>query len=239
MCVCKICGALGRDTVYNTPMKLLLLEDDPILSDIIEEFLVENGLHVTPFYDGEEALESVFSTPYDILLLDINVPSLNGFEFLSALNAAKLRIPVIYITSLNQISEVKKGFALGAEDYLKKPFDLEELLSRIKRTQKLHAIGHASRVELGTSHMYDPENLCIIGPEAVHPLRNKEAQLLEYLLANQERIVRFEEIIEQVWRFEEAPTHATVRTYIKTLRSYGLEGMIENIKGVGYRFKCV
>jgi len=225
--------------VYNTPMKLLLLEDDPILSEIIEEFLVEHGLHVTPFFDGKEAMEAVFSQPYDILLLDINVPSLDGFTFLKTLNDANIKIPTIFITSLNQISEVKKGFALGAEDYLKKPFDLEELLSRIERTQKLHAIGHSSRVDLGASHVYDPENLCIIGPEAVHPLRNKEAQLLAYLLANQERIVRFEEIIEQVWRFEEVPTHATVRTYIKTLRSYGLERMIENIKGVGYRFKCL
>ena len=121
-------------------MKILLLEDDPILSEIIEEFLCEHGYHVTLFYDGQEALDALFVDKFDILVLDINVPSLSGFELLKALKEAGIITPTIFITSLSQINDVKKGFALGAEDYLKKPFELEELLVRIERTKKLHNI---------------------------------------------------------------------------------------------------
>jgi DNA-binding response OmpR family regulator len=218
-------------------MKILLLEDDPILSEIIEEFLVEHGLHVKLFYDGKTALDAIFEYKFDLLLLDINVPSLNGFELLKEIKNARITTPVIFITSLDQISDVKKGFALGAEDYLKKPFDLEELLVRIERTKKLHNIDTNERITLTPELFFDPANYEIITPETSYKLRKKEAQLLEYFLKNKNRVLSFEEIIEEVWRFEETPTHATVRTYIKNLRSYGLEALIENTKGVGYVFK--
>ncbi len=218
-------------------MKILLLEDDPILSEIIEEFLVEHGLHVKLFYDGKEALDAIFEYKFDLLLLDINVPSLNGFELLKEIKNARITTPVIFITSLDQISDVKKGFALGAEDYLKKPFDLEELLVRIERTKKLHNIDTNERITLTNELFFDPSNYEIITPETSYKLRKKEAQLLEYFLKNKNRVLSFEEIIEEVWRFEETPTHATVRTYIKNLRSYGLDALIENTKGVGYVFK--
>ena len=224
-------------SLYNASMKILLLEDDPILSEIIEEFLVEHGLHVKLFYDGKEALNAIFEDKFDILVLDINVPNLSGFELLKTLKEANIATPVIFITSLDQISDVKKGFALGAEDYLKKPFELEELLVRIERTKKLHHIEENSLVKLAPKISYDPQNYQIFTPETLYKLRKKEAQLLEYFLSHQNRMLSFEEIIEEVWRFDEVPTHATVRTYIKNLRSYGLEGLIENIKGVGYRFK--
>lgn len=218
-------------------MKILLLEDDPILSEIIEEFLVEHGLHVKLFYDGKTALDAIFEHKFDLLLLDINVPSLNGFELLKEIKNARITTPVIFITSLDQISDVKKGFALGAEDYLKKPFDLEELLVRIERTKKLHNIDTNERITLTNELFFDPANYEIITPKTSYKLRKKEAQLLEYFLKNKNRVLSFEEIIEEVWRFEETPTHATVRTYIKNLRSYGLEALIENTKGVGYVFK--
>lgn len=220
-------------------MKILLLEDDPILSEIIEEFLVEHGLDVTLFFDGKEALDAIFADKFDILLLDINVPHLNGFELLKTLKEAHIATPVILITSLSQIADVKKGFALGAEDYLKKPFELEELLVRIERTKKLHRIEENALRSLSPTLTYDPHNYQILAPSHCFNLRKKEAQLLEYFLAHQNRLLSFEEIIEEVWRFDEVPTHATLRTYIKNLRSYGLENFIENIKGVGYRFKCL
>ena len=220
-------------------MNILLLEDDLILSEIIEEFLLENGLHVTLFYDGKEALDAIFENKFDILILDINVPSLSGFELLKALKDAHISTPTIFITSLSQISDVKKGFALGAEDYLKKPFELEELLVRIERTRKLHRIEEKSSIKLSETISYEPHNYTITTDENLHQLRKKEAQLLEYFIAQANRMVSFEEMIEEVWRYDDVPTHATVRTYIKNLRSYGLEENIENIKGVGYRFKCL
>ena len=220
-------------------MKILLLEDDPILSEIIEEFLCEHGYHVALFYDGQEALDALFVDKFDILVLDINVPRLSGFELLKALKEAKIHTPTIFITSLSQINDVKKGFALGAEDYLKKPFELEELLVRIERTKKLHNIEQNEPVKLSNVMAYEPFNNTLFTPSQSFQLRKKEAQLLDFFLSNQNRLLSFEEIIEEVWRYDDVPTHATVRTYIKNLRSYGLEANIENIKGVGYRFKCL
>jgi DNA-binding response OmpR family regulator len=220
-------------------MDILLLEDDLILSEIIEEFLLENGLHVTLFYDGKEALEALFENKFDILILDINVPSLSGFELLKALKDAHISTPTIFITSLSQISDVKKGFALGAEDYLKKPFELEELLVRIERTRKLHHIEDDTIIKLCATIFYEPQNYSLTVSGKVYQLRKKEAHLLEYFIAQANRMVSFDEMIEEVWRYDDVPTHATVRTYIKNLRSYGLEEQIENSKGVGYRFKCL
>jgi DNA-binding response OmpR family regulator len=218
-------------------MKILLLEDDLILSEIIEEFLMEHGLHVKLFFDGKEALEAVFSEHFDLLLLDINVPSLNGFELLSEIKNARIKTPTIFISSLDQINDVKKGFALGAEDYLKKPFDLEELLVRIERTKKLHNIDADEHIALGQALFFNPSSLELFAHDTVYKLRKKEAQLLEFFLKNPSRILSFEEIIEEVWRYDEIPTFATVRTYIKNLRSYGLDQHIDNTKGVGYVFK--
>ena len=220
-------------------MKILLLEDDTILCEIIEEFLVENVLHVKKFYDGQKALEAIFSNKYDLLLLDINVPSMNGFELLEALREAHIDTPTIFISSLDQIKDVKKGFALGAEDYLKKPFELEELLSRIERTKKLHHIEQNEAIKLNDGAIYNPKTYKIVMDGVEHKLRKKEAQLLDFFIKNADKTISFETIIDEVWRYEEIPTHATIRTYIKNLRPYLLENQIENIKGVGYLFKLV
>lgn len=220
-------------------MKILLLEDDTILSEIIEEFLVENGLHVEKFYDGKAALEAIFSSKYDLFLLDINVPSLNGFELLEELREANINTPTIFISSLDQIKDVKRGFALGAEDYLKKPFDLEELLSRIERTKKLHNIESDEVVTLNTHAWYSPKTYKITMEGKEHKLRKKEAQLLDCFIKNRDKTISFDEIIDEVWRYEEVPTHATIRTYIKNLRPFLLENQIENMKGVGYLFKLL
>jgi len=114
-------------------MKILLLEDDIILQEIIEEFLVERGYDVESFFDGEKALDAIGAGSYDMLLLDVNVPNIDGFEILSYLREIGNTTPAIYITSLASIADLKKGFDLGADDYLKKPFELEELKALIKK----------------------------------------------------------------------------------------------------------
>ena len=121
-------------------MKILLLEDDVILQEIIEEFLVEKGYKVDSFFDGEKALDAVGESSYDLLLLDVNVPNIDGFEILAYLRDIGNTTPTIYITSLAGIEDLKKGFALGADDYLKKPFDLEELDARISHIMKLYRL---------------------------------------------------------------------------------------------------
>ncbi|MDD3343318.1 MAG: response regulator transcription factor [Sulfurospirillaceae bacterium] len=220
-------------------MKILLLEDDIILNEIMEEFLVEHGMRVDTFFDGRLAFEACYSNKYDMLLLDINVPTMSGFELLKELQKAQIATPTIFISSLDQISDVKKGFALGAEDYLKKPFDLEELLVRIERTKKLHKIESTELIPLAKSITYNPRIYTINKEGINYTLRHKEAQLLEYFIKNQGKIISFDEIINHVWPYDETPTYATIRTYIKNIRPYLMEDQIQNIKGAGYVFKCL
>jgi DNA-binding response OmpR family regulator len=217
-------------------MKVLLLEDDVILQDIIEEFLLENGYEVERFYDGEKALDAIGSRNYDLLLLDVNVPSIDGFEILAYLRDIGNTTPVIYITSLSGIDDLKKGFALGADDYLKKPFDLEELKVRIERIAKSHYLH--DEIEFDGMRFIPKAHQIYIGDRVIE-MRQKEAQVLEYFVRNQGKIISAEEIIENIWEDENVPTHATIRTYIKNLRKLFDKAYFDNVKGEGYRFNIV
>jgi len=217
-------------------LKILLLEDDVILQEIIEEFLIENGYEVNSFYDGEKALDAIGSSHYDLLLLDVNVPSINGFEILSYLRDIGNTTPAIYITSLAGINDLKKGFELGADDYLKKPFDLEELQVRIEHIAKANYL--QDEIEFNGMRFIPKAHQIYIG-EKVIEMRQKEAQVLEYFVQNQGKIISCDEIIENVWEDENVPTHATIRTYIKNLRKMFDKEYFDNIKGEGYRFNII
>ena len=217
-------------------MKILLLEDDVILQEIIEEFLLESGYDVESFFDGEKSLDAIGSKNYDMLLLDVNVPSINGFEILSYLRDIGNTTPAIYITSLSGIDDLKKGFDLGADDYLKKPFDLEELKVRIERIVKVHCLQEEIHFDDIT---FIPKAHQIIFDDKTVDIRQKEAQVLEYFVRNSGKIISCDEIIENVWDDDSIPTHATIRTYIKNLRKMFEKEYFDNIKGEGYRFNYV
>ena len=217
-------------------MKILLLEDDMILQEIIEEFLIEQGYHVESYFDGEKALDAIGAGSYDMLLLDVNVPNIDGFEILSYLREIGNTTPAIYITSLASIDNLKKGFNLGADDYLRKPFDLEELHARIEHIVRLYRLQEEIEFD---GMKFIPKAHQLITSDRIIEMRQKEAQVLEYFMRNTGKIVSCEEIIENVWDDSHIPTHATIRTYIKNLRKMFTKEYFENIKGEGYRFNIV
>lgn len=218
-------------------MKVLLLEDDVILQEIIEEFLVEKGYEVESFFDGEKALDAIGTGSYDLLLLDVNVPNIDGFEILAYLRDIGNTTPAIYITSLADIDALKKGFEVGADDYLKKPFELEELNARIVHIMKIYRL--QEEIEFDGMKFIPKAHQIIIGDTPIE-MRQKEAQVLEYFIRNSGKIISCDEIIENVWDEEHLPTHATIRTYIKNLRKLLSEKeYFDNIKGEGYRFNIV
>lgn len=217
-------------------MKILLLEDDVILQEIIEEFLIEKGYEVESYFDGEKALDAIAVYGYDMLLLDVNVPNIDGFEILRYLREIGNTTPVVYITSLAGVEDLKNGFELGADDYLKKPFELEELNARIKHIIKRYRL--QEEIEFG-GMKFIPKAHQIIMHDRVVEMRQKEAQVLEYFIRNAGKIISCDEIIENVWDDDNIPTHATIRTYIKNLRKMFDKEYFENIKGEGYRFNIV
>jgi DNA-binding response OmpR family regulator len=217
-------------------MKILLLEDDVILQEIIEEFLIEQHYEVESFFDGEKALDAIGVGSYDILLLDVNVPNIDGFEILSYLRDIGNTTPAIYITSLSGIEDLKKGFELGADDYLKKPFELEELNARIGHIVKMYRLEEEIEFD---GMKFIPKAHQIITKNETIEMRQKEAQVLEYFIRNTGKIISCNEIIENVWDDSSVPTHATIRTYIKNLRKLFEKEYFDNIKGEGYRFNIV
>ncbi len=217
-------------------MKILLLEDDAILHDIIAEFLIESGYDVDRFYDGEKALDAIGEKRYDLLLLDVNVPGIDGFEILSYLREIGNSVPAIYMTALSGTKSLKKGFESGADDYLKKPFELEELGIRIEHALKSRRL--EEEIALGKIRFFPKRHLLKVGDRSVQ-MRQKEAQVLAYFVQNRDRVVSCDEIIENVWHDDQMPSYATIRTYIKNLRRLLGEKTIENIKGEGYRFNIV
>jgi DNA-binding response OmpR family regulator len=217
-------------------MKILLLEDDVILQEIIEEFLVENGYEVESYFDGEKALDAIGGHGYDMLLLDVNVPTINGFEILSYLREIGNTTPVIYITSLAGVNDLKKGFDLGADDYLKKPFELEELNARIRHIIKRYRLQEEIEFD---GMKFVPKAHQIFMHDRIVEMRQKEAQVLEYFIRNAGKIISCDEIIENIWDDDNIPAHATIRTYIKNLRKILEKEYFENIKGEGYRFNIL
>ena len=217
-------------------MKVLLLEDDTILHEIILEYLQQLACDTVSAYDGEEALDLALREKFDLMLLDVHVPGMDGFTFLQSLRDVSDNTPAIFITSLNSGADVEKGFAVGADDYLKKPFDLRELKARIDNIKRRFQIDAHRLHPIDAHHTYDFTARAITDGAESHHLSQKEAAVLEYFLKHPARVISFEELLNNVWSYEDAPSHATLRTYIKNLRALLPEGTITNIKGVGYRF---
>jgi len=218
-------------------MKVLLLEDDVILSEVIGEYLETLSCDVSYACDGLEAESLALAEKYDLLLLDVNVPGLDGLTFLESLRKTENHTPAIFITSLNSAEDVAAGFGAGADDYLKKPFDLLELKARIDNLKRRYHIDDTKEVAIGDGLCYNYEKQLLVKEGEEQRLSRKEAQILEYFLRHPGSVLSFEEILNNVWNYEDAPSQATLRTYIKNLRKYLGENAITNIKGVGYRFQ--
>ena len=217
-------------------MKILLLEDDEILSEIIESFLLKKGYQVSCAFDGGEAEDLLCQEVFDLLLFDVNVPLINGFELLKSIRKNSINTPAIFITSLNNTEDLKLGFSRGCDDYIKKPFEFEELELRIDNIKRLYKINIAKKDILSKGVVYDYDKLKIIKEDQEYTLSKKESQILEYFLKNRQRVISLEELGLNVWAYEETPTDSTIRTYIKNFRKIINKEAIDTIKGVGYRF---
>ncbi len=215
---------------------LLLLEDDLQLSDTVKQFLEFKGYTVHCAYDGLQAQEIVYEKRIDLMLLDVKVPLLNGFDFLKNLRKEGKEIPAIFITSLNSVDDVEKGFEVGCDDYIRKPFSLKELLVRIESLLKRSFGSYDEKIDLGEGLVFDIKELLLTQHNQRMPLKTKELKLLSLFLQNANELITYEKINEALWEYDEEPSAGSLRTYIKTLRSSIGKETIETIKNVGYRF---
>jgi DNA-binding response OmpR family regulator len=216
-------------------IKLLLLEDDTQLSEIIAEFLEENGCTVTVASDGQEAMDRIYEERFDILLLDVKVPYINGFDLLSKVRAEGNETPAIFLTSLNSMDDLSRAFESGCDDYLKKPFELRELLLRVKTISK-RAFFHKSdeKIDIGNGVSFDISSSKIIKDGVSVTLSKKESVILKLLVKNRGKIVTPQMIFENAWDYEDEPSEMSLRTYIKNIRKIIGKELIENARGQGY-----
>lgn len=213
---------------------ILFLEDDKLLARSIIEELEDASYSVKWVQEGDDAAQASYDQKYKLYLFDVNVPGINGFDLLEQLRHSGDNTPTIFLTSLNQIDALQKGFEVGGDDYIKKPFDLHELLIRIKSKMPKE-----SKVYLSADLAIEASTCSIIYKDDIKKIPKKEFTLLEYMCKNQDKFVSADDMIAALYE-EKIISISTLRTYIKNMKRYLCEYIeIENMKGVGYRFKIL
>lgn len=217
-------------------IRILLLEDDPTLSDIIDEYLSDKGYAVTCVYDGEAALDKGYEKSFDLFLMDVKVPYFNGFDVLRALREANKQTPAIFITSLGNIEDLSMAYDAGCDDYLKKPFELKELELRINALiKRSRGTNFLEPISITEDLLFDPKRGCLIHNDHETLLSRKEAKILKILLTSPDEIISTATLIELAWDFQDEATEESLRTHIKNLRKLLGKERILNIRGQGYQ----
>ena len=206
-------------------MKILLLEDDKILCDSLREFLELEGYTVDVAHRGLEVFDLTFEKEYDLYILDVNVPDVDGFDVLSSLKEAGDTTPAIYITALTDINSIAKGFEIGADDYIKKPFDPEELVIRIKRKyqQEKEVLLYLNDI------VYNPTNKVLQKSGVTIGLGEVQQNIFHTLMVEQNKIVNSYTLLD----FLEQPSANALRVNLAKLKNK-LDISIKNIRGQGY-----
>ncbi len=217
-------------------ISILLLEDDIQLSDTVKQFLELKGYEVYAAYDGIQAEETAYEKHIDLMLLDVKVPNISGFEFLKQLRSEGKETPAIFITSLNSVEDVEKGFDLGCDDYIRKPFALKELSVRVDSLLKRTYGTHDDKIKVDEDLYFDMKEFILIRGKEKVSLQTKELKLLSLFLQHSDELLDYETINEALWEYDEEPSNGSLRTYIKRVRSAIGKEKIETIKNVGYRF---
>ncbi|NVJ53510.1 MAG: response regulator transcription factor [Campylobacteraceae bacterium] len=216
--------------------KLLLLEDDLTLSETVIDYFEEQGFEIIAAYDGDEANELIYEQSFDLFLLDVNVPSMNGFELLKQVRNEGNKTPAIFITSLNSMDSLEEGFESGCDDYIRKPFELKELLLRVQTIIKREYSQKQEFVQISDEIKFSTQNNELIKNNETVPLNLKELKLLKFFLQNSDELLSHERIFENVWDYDEEPSDNSLRTYIKNLRKILGKDKIVSLKKLGYRF---
>ena len=222
-------------------IRVFYLEDETFLARIVKESLESRGFEVIMESDGEKALGAFRSSSANICVLDVMVPNRNGFAVAKEIRAYDKTIPILFLTAKTQTEDVVKGFSLGGNDYIRKPFSMEELIVRIHNLLQLN--GKPNAIENGAvsigKYTFHLSRQVLVGEQEERKLSYRETELLKMLYENRNSIIERKDILNLIWNNDSFFNSRTLDVYITRLRSYlksdpSLE--ILTIKGVGYRF---
>ncbi len=216
-------------------MKILLLEDDYLYRVSIKEYLLDNGFVIDDFEDGDRALNAIYENHYDLLLLDIRVPGMDGFELVASLRQSHIQTPVIILTSLTDISSLSKGYELRCNDYLKKPFELLELKYRIKQLIKSICFhSDENLIMLNSTYSFDIQKNTLYKDKNVVELTQKEREVISFLIQNRGIYISIENLHENIWGNRDI-SYADIRMCIKRIRDKTDKTFITTKRFVGYK----
>ena len=215
--------------------QILLVEDDETLSELISEYLSEQGYDVTVRTDAKAALDTAYERNFDILILDVKLPKGDGFSLLRELRRLGDDTPAIFTTSLKALQDLEIGYKSGCDDYLKKPYELKELLLRIQILLK-RKFSHVNDefIELNDGYKFYPSSKTLRQNGQIVNLSNKESELLALFLENKNALLSKETIFDKIWNYGEEPSELSLRVYVKNLRRILGKDAIINRRGDGY-----
>ncbi len=211
--------------------KILLLEDDEVLAETLVELLESEGFELTHVVNGEIAIDITFVKKFDLFLFDVNVPLLDGFELLKSLRDSSDMTPTIFLTALSDVASLAKGFDVGADDYIKKPFDFDELLIRINALLRKSYHTYANEIKVDNFRFVIEKNELYNGAEFI-PLPPYDLKITKLLFQNIDKTIAKDFIFEELSDGREM-SEGALRVHINKLRKLGLP--ITTIKGIGYR----
>ena len=216
---------------------ILVVEDDKNLRKLITTYLQRNKYNTYEATNGEEALNVLDQSYIDLIVSDIMMPKMDGYELIKSLREAKYDVPILIITAKSEIEDKKEGFLLGADDYMVKPIDIEEMLLRIQVLLRRSKSASEKKIQIGDL-LLNYNQLSVIKKDKVYNLAQKEFYLLYKLLSTPNTIFTRQELIEEVWGIESDSDYRTVDVHIKRIREKMKdvdEFEIVTIRGIGYK----
>lgn len=216
---------------------ILVVEDDKNLRKLITTYLQRNKYNTYEATNGEEALNVLDQSYIDLIVSDIMMPKMDGYELIKSLREAKYDVPILIITAKSEIEDKKEGFLLGADDYMVKPIDIEEMLLRVQVLLRRSKSASEKKMQIGDL-LLNYNQLSVIKKDKVYNLAQKEFYLLYKLLSTPNTIFTRQELIEEVWGLESDSDYRTVDVHIKRIREKMKdvdEFEIVTIRGIGYK----
>lgn len=220
---------------FRNIMKLLIVEDDTKISNAIKEGLEQENYIVDISHDGEQGLDMASENTYDLLILDLMLPKIDGLSLSKILRKEKINTPILMLTAKSTLENKLEGFSSGADDYLTKPFEFEELLARIRALLKRPTKLSPQTIKYDELEL-NLEDKTLKYKNKIIDLTKKEFQLLEFLLQNKGTVFSKERIIEKVWEYDSDVLPNNVEVYVGYLRKkLGRSNPIKTIRGFGYK----
>ena len=225
---------------YYVGKNILLVEDDEKISKLVKELLEEDSYHVTQSFDGDDGYSKIIEKKYDLILLDIMLPKLNGYKVCRQVRSAGITTPILMLTAKSGEYDLEEGLDTGANDYLKKPFSSVELKARIRALLRNNNFEKNEVTSNDLTINLDARKVTINDKNL--EVSDKEFELLFYLINNKNIVVSKTEILEDVWEnyFPQEDEHNLVEVYIgylrKKLKPHNLDKKISTVRGYGYRW---